>query len=106
MGGIALRSIAESRAGPIFKCKNDEGEFSPSFVPSIVKHYAGINVNAGLVGAVLDGYPRVQNGDRFAALLPMVSVQAKCLGVNVILVPTIKDHLHGAVALQLKIRIW
>ncbi len=69
-------------------------------------HPAETDVSAGLIVAALDGYPRVRDGDWFVAVLPMVSVQGKRFGVNAMVVPTIKDRLYGAVALQLKIRIW
>lgn len=65
-----------------------------------------LDLSAGLIVAALDGYPRVRNGDWYVAVLPVVSVQWKRIGFNLTAVPTIKDRLYGAVAIQFKLRIW
>lgn len=67
---------------------------------------AKTDVSFGLVIAALDGYPGVRDGDWFAAVLPIVSVQWKRLGFNLVAVPTIEDRLHGSVAIQVKLRVW
>jgi len=69
-------------------------------------HPAKTDVSAGLIIAVLDGYPRVREGDWFVTVLPIVSLQWKRIGFNLTAVPTIKDKLYGAVAIQFKLRIW
>jgi hypothetical protein len=67
---------------------------------------AKTDVSAGLIVAVLDGYPRVRDGDWYLAVLPVLSVQWKRVGINLTAVPTIEDRLYGAVAIQFKFRIW
>lgn len=67
---------------------------------------AKTDVSAGLIFAALDGYPRVHDGDWFVAVLPMVSVQWKRLGFNLTVVPEIEDRLYGAIAIQIKLRVW
>lgn len=67
---------------------------------------AGIHVGAGITLGAFDGYPRYRNGGWFPAALPVISVEYKWVGVNVLFVPTIADRLDGAISLQLKLRVW
>jgi hypothetical protein len=66
----------------------------------------GLRVNLGVSIGAFDGYPRYRDGAWFPAALPVASVEGRRLGVNVFLVPTIRDRLHGAVAVQFKVRLW
>jgi len=66
----------------------------------------GINVSAGIAFGVFDGYPEVYDGSWFMALLPLLAVEGKRVGANFSVVPTIKDRLHGAMVLQIKLRVW
>lgn len=36
----------------------------------------------------------------------MVSIEGKCVGLNLALVPTIGNRIDGALAFQVKLRIW
>jgi hypothetical protein len=38
--------------------------------------------------------------------MPLLSVEGKRFGANFTVVPTIKDRIDGAVAVQLKLRVW
>ena len=67
---------------------------------------AGADVSLGVVAAGLDGYPRNKDGGWFAVVLPVLAVQGDRLGFNVTVIPTIEDHVYGAVALQFKLRVW
>ena len=67
---------------------------------------AKLHLSAGLIIAALDGYPRAENGGWFAAVLPVVSVEWKRLGVNLTVVPETEDRLYGAIAIQFKFRVW
>jgi len=64
-----------------------------------------IDVSAGIGLGVVDGYP-YHNGGWFAALFPLLAVEGKRIGANFSVVPTIKDRLHGAMVLQIKLRVW
>ena len=57
------------------------------------------------VGA-FDGYPNMRDGGWFVGAMPVLSVEGKWLGANFTIVPTIKDRIEGAVAVQLKLRVW
>jgi hypothetical protein len=67
---------------------------------------AGIKVHAGIAAGAFDGYPNYRNGAWFPAALPMLAVEGDRFGVNLFIVPTIKNRLDGAVAIQFKLRVW
>ena len=62
------------------------------------------NFKFGFVGGVFNGYPKAFDGGWFPAVLPVVSWESQQLGLNVMLVPPLKDRLYGAVSFQLKYR--
>jgi hypothetical protein len=64
--------------------------------------YAGVKWG-GVVGA-FNGYPNAFNGGWFPALIPSASLEGQHWGLNVALVPPLKDRLYGAVSFQLKYR--
>ena len=67
---------------------------------------AGVKVHAGVAVGGFDGYPNYRSGDWFPAALPMLAVEGDRFGVNLFIVPTIKNRLDGAVAIQFKFRVW
>ncbi len=67
---------------------------------------AGIGVHAGLAAGAFDGYPNYRNGAWFPAVLPMLAIEGGRVGANIFFVPTIKNRLDGAVAVQFKLRVW
>ena len=69
-------------------------------------HYSGVDVGAGIMLGAFDGYPNYRQGAWFVAPLPMLSVEGKRLGANFGLIPTIKDRFDGALAIQVKLRVW
>ena len=58
----------------------------------------------GVVGGAFDGYPKAFNGGWFPAVLPVASWEGERFGLNLMLVPPLKDRLYGAVSFQLKYR--
>jgi hypothetical protein len=64
--------------------------------------YAGVKWG-GVVGA-FNGYPNAFNGSWFPALIPTATLESGHWGLNVALVPPLKDRLYGAVSFQLKYR--
>ncbi|MDD4979552.1 MAG: hypothetical protein PHI29_13075 [Gallionella sp.] len=77
-------------------------------------HYAGwywqpLAIDSFRFGAVMggfDGYPRMRNGGWFLAAIPVISYDYQRVGINLAIVPTIRDRLYGAVSLQLKVRLY
>jgi hypothetical protein len=67
---------------------------------------AGTNVSAGILIGALDGYPRMRDGGWFMAAMPLLCIEGERIGFNFTIVPSYKDRLHGAVAVQIKLRVW
>jgi hypothetical protein len=65
-----------------------------------------IDVSAGIALGAFDGYPNVNAGGWFIAPLPILAIEGKRLGLNLSIVPTIDDRIHGAVVVQIKLRVW
>jgi hypothetical protein len=66
----------------------------------------GIDVKAGIAIGAFDGYPNVNDGGWFVAPLPLLAVEGRYLGANFTIVPTINDKVHGAIVIQIKLRVW
>lgn len=66
--------------------------------------YAGVRFGAVVGG--FDGYPKMRDGGWFLALIPAATWEYKRVGVNVAVIPTYKDRLHGGVSVQLKFRLY
>jgi len=66
----------------------------------------GIDVSAGIALGVFDGYPKVNDGGWYIAPLPLLAVEGRYLGANFSIVPTINDKVHGAIIIQVKLRVW
>jgi hypothetical protein len=75
-------------------------------------HYAGLyvmpfefhGVKFGAVVGGFDGYPKTNNGGWFAAVIPTAAIEGRNWGLNVAIIPTIKDRLYGGISFQLKYR--
>ncbi len=67
---------------------------------------ANLEVGAGIAVGVFDGYPNYRDGAWFIAPIPLLSVESRYLGANFGIVPTIKNRLDGAFAVQVKLRVW
>ena len=61
-------------------------------------------VRLGGVAGAMDGYPKYRDGGWFPVLLPAASVEYKRVGLNVLVIPTYKDRLYGAISFQLKLK--
>jgi hypothetical protein len=62
------------------------------------------DVKLGVVGGAFNGYPKAFNGGWFPAVIPTATLERGHWGLNVALVPPLKDRLYGAVSFQLKYR--
>ncbi len=79
-----------------------------------ISHYMGWywqplgvgQVRLGAVIGAINGYPKMQNGAWFIALIPGASFEYKNVGVNMLFTPGYKDRLYGAISLQLKLRVF
>lgn len=68
--------------------------------------FYGADVGAGIAVGAFDGYPNYRDGGWFVAPLPLLSIEGKTLGANIGLIPTVKNRFDGALAIQLKLRVW
>ena len=68
--------------------------------------FAGVQVGAGIAVGAFDGYPNYRNGGWFVAPLPLLSIEGRRLGANIALIPTIANRFDGALAVQIKLRVW
>jgi hypothetical protein len=66
----------------------------------------GLHVSAGVIAGAFDGYPNMRNGGWFVAPLPLLAVEYRRVGANFTIVPDYGNRLHGAVAIQIKLRVW
>ena len=77
-------------------------------------NYAGIYYQPMAIGPIklgaviggFNGYPNTNNGGWFAAALPALTWEGDWVGANVFVIPTIGDRVHGAISLQLKLKIF
>ena len=67
---------------------------------------SAVKLSAGIAAAAFDGYPRYKNGGWFAVPLPLLAVEGERFGVNLALIPNIPNRLNGALAIQIKLRVW
>lgn len=63
-------------------------------------------VRLGAVVGGFNGYPKMREGGWFLALIPAATFEYKRVGVNVAVVPTYKNRLHGGISMQLKFKLW
>jgi len=66
--------------------------------------HRGVEMGAGAIFALIDGYSTVNSGDWFPAAIPALSAEYGIFGANVAFIPHPKNG--AALALQLKLRVW
>jgi hypothetical protein len=66
----------------------------------------GLRIAGGVAVTAIDGYPNYRNGGWFVAPLPLLSIEGERLGLNLALIPTLRNRTDGALALQVKLRVW
>lgn len=75
-----------------------------SYVGAYYQPWTVSGIKLGVVGGVFNGYPKAFEGGWFPAVLPVATLEQGLWGLNVALVPPLKDRLYGAVSFQLKYR--
>ncbi len=76
-----------------------------SYVGAYYQPWTFAGARLGVVAGAFNGYPKAFNGGWFTAVLPVASWEGPRFGLNVALVPPLKDRLYGAVSFQLKVRL-
>ncbi|MDM0114943.1 hypothetical protein QTI66_22530 [Variovorax sp. J22R133] len=64
--------------------------------------WKGMKFGAAIGG--FNGYPNANDGGWFPAVIPTMAIEGQHWGLNIALIPDIKDRLHGAISFQLKFR--
>lgn len=62
-------------------------------------------LHAGLVTGFADGYPKMKHGGFFPIISPLVTLEGKRFGVNLLIIPSIASNASSALGLQLKMRL-
>ena len=83
---------------------NSDDRYS-SYIGAYYQPWTFAGARLGVVGGAFNGYPKAFNGGWFPAIIPVASWEGRRFGLNVALVPPLKDRLYGAVSFQLKFRI-
>jgi hypothetical protein len=68
-------------------------------------HFGNLGLAAGVVAGAFDGYPNYKGGGWFVAPLPLISLEGRRLGINLSVIPTLKNRVDGAFSIQIKLRI-
>jgi len=63
-------------------------------------------LKVGVVAGGFNGYQSTNNGGWFLALLPALTIEEGRFGANIFFIPTVGDKVHGAISLQLKVKIY
>lgn len=102
--GIEYRfsDVAAVTAGRFYNSDRDHSKYAGLYYQPW--SYAGVKLGA-VVGA-FDGYPNMRDGGWFPALIPAATYEYKRVGVNLAVIPTYKNRLHGGISLQLKFRLF
>ena len=75
-----------------------------NYVGAYYQPWTWADIKLGVVVGAFNGYPNAYQGGWFPALIPTASLEGQHWGLNVALVPPLKDRLYGAVSFQLKYR--
>ena len=76
-----------------------------SYIGGYYQPWTLAGAKLGVVGGAFNGYPKAFNGGWFPAVIPVATWEGQRFGLNVALVPPLKDRLYGAVSFQLKFRL-
>jgi len=63
-------------------------------------------IKIGAVSGGFNGCQQTNNDGCFAAVLPALNWEGDWVGASVFVIPTIGDRVHGAISLQLKLKIF
>ncbi len=75
-----------------------------SYIGAYYQPWRWGTMKLGVVAGAFNGYPKAFNGGWFPAVIPAASLESGHWGLNVALVPPLKDRLYGALSFQLKFR--
>lgn len=83
--------------------RNSDREYS-NYIGLYVMPFEFHGVKLGAVVGGFDGYQMTNNGGWFPALIPTAAIEGRHWGLNIAIIPSIKNKLYGAISFQLKYR--
>jgi hypothetical protein len=102
--GVEYR-FKDSMAVTAGRFYNSDREYS-NYAGLYVQPWTVYGVKLGAVVGGFDGYPKMREGGWFLAAIPAATFEYKRVGVNIAVVPTYKNRLHGGISMQLKFKLW
>ncbi|MBU3621806.1 hypothetical protein [Polynucleobacter sp. CS-Odin-A6] len=63
-------------------------------------------VKVGIVAGGFNGYSSNNNGGWFPAVLPAFTIEGDWVGLNLLVIPTIGDHVSGSLSFQVKFKVF
>ena len=103
---VILADDHELMAGSFINSNDARTHFAAYEWRPLHWQFTDFKVSAGIVLGAFDGYPNYRNGAWFVAPLPLLSIEGKRFGANIGLIPTIANRFDGAIAIQVKLRVW
>ncbi len=103
---VALSADHAVMAGSFINSDGMRSQYGAYWWRPLHWKFSQAGVHAGIVAAALNGYPNYRNGDWFVAPIPAIAIEGDRVGANVMIVPTIKNRVQGAIAVQIKVRVW
>ena len=76
-----------------------------NYVGAYYQPWTLASAKLGVVAGAFNGYPKAFNGGWFPAVIPVATWEGERFGLNVALVPPLKDRLYGALSFQIKFRL-
>ena len=97
-----LSEASSLTAGRFFNSDRQHSRYVGMYYQPLA--WAGVRFG-GVVGG-FDGYPKMRDGGWFPAIIPTATWEVRRVGINVAVVPTYKDRLHGGISVQLKFKLF
>ncbi len=91
-------------AGSFINSDRERSRYAAYYWRPWRRQIGALDLGAGIVVGLIDGYSTTRNGSWFPAAVPAVSVEHRFLGANLAFIPHPKNG--AALALQLKLRVW
>jgi hypothetical protein len=97
-----FNSVASATVGNFKNSDNGHSSYAGIYYQPIA---IGV-MKLGVVAGGFNGYQSTNNGGWFPAVLPAITIEEGRLGANIFFIPTVGDKVHGAISLQLKVKLY
>lgn len=76
------------------------------WAPLAMQLGANTRLRLGASLGVVNGYKSVRDGGYFPTLVPMLAIEHRRVGANLVYIPSLDDRVDGALAVQFKARLF